>query len=324
MGTTSTSVWAGMDNIHRDSELTKGQDGSEPLRSSVNLDFTATGRALSRVGRVQLASGAASHGFAYRQFLIYLQGGYLMAMNVQTGVVQSLAMAQGSHIARVIAGDNLYLSDGASKWMVTPSLDVTSWPMPAADDPTFDMRFLAPFPAVTNLCLFQGRMVGAVDNAVVYSEPYAYGVWNSARNFFTVPAKVGVLYTNQDSLFVGAENIYAVNDLGLAKQSADIVLGVPSPDVEPAVDAESGVGYWPTTRGLVTVPFNGTKVELTAPDRFAVRAMSTAAVGVLKREGMIQVVATSVHDSSQMLEHPLISKDFLNAEAIRKELQNAL
>lgn len=310
--------WKGSDNIHADVELAAGV-----LRNASNLDFMSSGKVRTRVGYVSILAGATSSGLAFGKLLLSIRSGSLVAYHVETGSSTTLFAVQGSRLGHAVIGEDLFLSDGVSKWRISPALAVSAWPYPAADDPTFDARFLAPFPASSRLCGLQGRMVAAIGNAVVYSEPAMVGALNLARNFFTVPAQIRFLYANDDTLFVGADQLYAVAPLGVEGMRKTVALPIACPDAAPAVDDETGIAYLPTTRGLVVVPHRGAEVSALGSETFAVRAMSSAAVGVLKRDGVTQIVATSVPDSSSMAEHPLVSTDYLRSEAVRKELQNA-
>lgn len=310
--------WKGSDNIHADVELAEGV-----LRNASNLDFMASGKVRSRPGYSLASAGASSNGFAFGKFLLSLRSGILVAYHVETGATTALGPVQGSRLGRAVIGEDLFVSDGVSKWRISPALAVSAWPYPAADDPTFDMRFLAPFPASPKLCGLQGRMVAAIGNAVIYSEPALAGAWNPARNYFTVPTPVRFLYANDDTLFVGADQLYAVAPLGVDGMRKTVALPIACPDAAPAVDAETGAAYLPTTRGLVVIPPRGAEVSVLGSETFAVRAMSSAAVGVFKRAGVTQIIATSIPDSSSMAEHPLVSTDYLRSEAVRKELQNA-
>lgn len=311
--------WKGSDNLHADVELAEGV-----LRNASNLDFTASGKVRLRPGFVSLRPGSAGDGFAFGKHLVFLSGGALVAFNIETGVSTTLFPVQGARVGRAVVGDTLFVSDGVSKWSVASDLTVSAWPAPAADDPTFDSRFLAPFPAATKLCYFNGRMFGAIGNVVVYSEPYAFGVYNPTRNYFTVPASVAVLHANFDALFVGADSLYAVAEVGTGAMSIDTALGIRIADVVPAFDDETGNSFFPTARGLVVIPARGAEVSLLGSGVFAVRQMASAAAGVIKRSGVTQVVTTAVPDSSSMAEHPLVSPDYLRSEDVRKELQNAL
>lgn len=310
--------WKGSDNLHADVELAEGV-----LRNTSNLDFSASGKVRSRHGYVQKQAGAASSGFAFGKGLVYKQAGTVTAYDIEKNTAMTLFAAQGIQLGHAIVGDTLYVSDGVSKWAVTAEYIVSPWFMPSADDPTFDMRFLVPFPAASKLCYFNGRMYGAIGNVVVYSEPYAFGVYNPARNFFTVSSKVTVLYANQDALFVGADVFYAVTDIGAASMEIKNIMGIAIPDVDPVYDDETGMAYFPTTRGLMVVPAQGADVSLLGGNMFATRPIATACAGILKHEGVTLVVAVAVPDTTYMPEHPLISTDYLRSEAIRKELQNA-
>lgn len=311
--------WKGSDNIHADVELAAGV-----LRNAVNLDFMGSGKVRSRPGYALVTAGAVSNGFSFGKFLVYLMAGNLVAYNVETAASTTLFPVQGSKIGHTVIGSNLYVSDGVGKWVIGDDLTVSAWLEPTATDPTFDARYLAPFPPCVKLCHFNGRMFGAVGNVVIYSEPYAFGVYNPSRNFVVVPTKVTVLHANADALFVGADSLYAVTAVGVEGMAINTVMGIPVSDVTPAYDAETGYSFFPTTRGLMTIPARGVEVSLMGSDLFAVRPMAAASAGIIKRGGVTQIISTAVPDTSYMAEHPLVSADYISSENVRKELQDAL
>lgn len=329
MSELTTKTWNGIDNIHADVELVRAQDKSgQPAaasaRNAVNFDFSAAGKPVSRRGFSTVRAGQVSNGFAFEHFLLYCYAGFLRAFHTQTGEDTQLFAVQGGALGRVVVDGAAYVSDGISKWKVDSALVVSDWEMPASDDSTYDGRVFEPFPACTKLAYFQGRICGAIGNVVVYSAPYAFGIYDPAAAFFTTPTKVNVLYGNGDALFMGADNIYTVVGLGLPTTKLDVVLAIASSDSHAAVDNETGVGYWMTERGAVAIPLNGTEAVLLSPGKLAVRPAASAAIGVFKREGVTCIVASLVPDSSFTDEHPLVSQDYIASEVTRKEIFNAL
>lgn len=329
MSELTTKAWNGIDNIHADAELVRPQDkpgqfSAAPSRNAVNFDFSAAGKPISRRGFTTVRAGVVSNGFAFGQFLLYCHAGFLRAFHIQTGADTQLFAVQGSALGRAVVNDLAYVSDGISKWKIDSALVVSDWEVPASDDSTYDGRVFVPFPACTKLAYFQGRMCGAIGNVVVYSAPYAFGVYDPATAFFTTPTKVNVLYGNGDALFMGADNVYVATDLGLSTTKLDIVLAIASADSHAAADNETGIGYWMTERGVVAVPLNGTEAMLLSPKKLAVRPAANAAIGLFKREGVTNIVASLVPDSSFTGEHPLVSRDYTASEATRKEIFNAL
>ena len=213
MNNIQASNWLGMDNIHRDVEI-----APDLLRNTANLDFTARGKLVSRSGYALLSSGSASGGFAFGRYLMFIRGGSLRSLHTETGAETTLFAVSSDRIGRVIIGDYAYISDGVSKWKIDQELQVSAWESVASDDPTFDPRFTADFPACNKLAYWKGRIVGRIGNLVVYSLPFAYGSYDQARNFFPVRGTVDLLHGNDDVLFIGADDVFAVSEFGGAIQ----------------------------------------------------------------------------------------------------------
>lgn len=312
--------WTGMDNIHNDLDLPEGR-----ARNAVNLDFTEAGKIATRVGQTLLSAGPARSGVAFGPYVLFVRNGSLHAYHTKSGVLTNMALGVvGDRLGAAVLPGAAYLSDGLSKWKVDPYLGVSAWEYPAADDVTFDARFFRPMPAAPKLVHFQGRMVGAIGRMLVFSYPYAFGAYDPKANFILLPWDIKVLHTNNDAVFVGGEEVMVLTGLGTKEQELDYVAAPPSWDMEPAVDPETGIGYWITTRGIIAVPFNGAKVEQTTLPHHAVRLAERGAAGVFKRNGTTRIVAAARPDTSVADEHPLVSVDYLKSEEIRQEKFNAL
>lgn len=309
-------TWAGTDNISRDTEV-----AGEALRNAANLDFTAGGKLASRRGYALLSAGAAASGFAFGVYLIYVRGGSLRSINTMTGATATLFAVSTDRVGHVEIDGALYVSDGVSKWKLNDQLQVSAWGTVAADDPTFDARLLIDFPACNKLAYWKGRMFGRIGNTVVYSLPFVFGSFDPRRNHFSVRGTVNTLHGNDDTLFVGANDVYAVTELGgpVAK-----VFAGKSVDAEPVVDDETDSAYWMTDRGLVAVGARGPEVVQISGGPVAMREASSAAIGLLKRDGATHIIVAMQPDSSAGEQNPLVSADYLRSEEMRKEIFDAL
>jgi hypothetical protein len=314
------SSWTGMDNIHNDLELPEGR-----VRNAVNLDFTEAGKIATRVGQTLLSAGEARSGVAFSPYILFVRGGVLHAYHTHSAALTNMGVAVvGDRLAAAVVPGAAYLSDGLSKWKIDLQLGVSAWGYPAADDPVFDVRFIRPMPACRKLVHFQGRMVGAVGRMLFHSLPFVYGAYEPKTGFIHLPWEVKVLHTNNDAVFVAGDEVMVLTGLGTKEQELDYVAAPPSWDMEPAVDPETGIGYWLTSRGIIAVPFNGAKIEQTTLPHHAVRQAERGAAGVLKRNGTTRIVAAVRPDTSVADEHPLVSVDYLKSEEIRQEKFNAL
>jgi len=316
MNRLNAKSWNGTDNIHRDVEV-----GANRLRNSANLDFTADSKIASRVGYALLSSGAASSGFGFGPHLIYVRGGSLRALHTTTGVVTTLFAVSSDKLGRVVIDGFLYMSDGVSKWKISSALQVSAWGTVAVDDPTFDSRFITDFPACNKLAYWKGRIFGRVGNLVVYSLPFVYGSFDPRRNYFPVQGTVNVLHGNDTALFIGADEVFAIGDIGGA---LSLVFPGSSIDAEPTIDEETGEAFWINERGLVSVAKSGAEVRLVTDGPIALRPAASAAIGFTQRSGALNIIAAMVPDSSVNEQHPLVAEDYLRSEEIRKEVFNAL
>ena len=312
--------WKGLDNIHKDLELPEGF-----VRNAVNVDFSAGGKVSVRPGSTLRSAGEARSGVAFSPYILFVRGGVVQAYHTRTGVLTSLGLSVvGDRLGAAVVRGAAYLSDGLSKWKVNSDLSVSTWEYPAADDPTFDLRFVRSMPACPKLVHFQSRLVGAIGRMLVYSHPAAFGAYDPKVNFILLPWTVRVLHTNNDAVFVAGDEVMVLTGLGTKEMAMDYVAAPPSWDMEPAIDDETGEGYWVTSRGIIKVPFNGTKIEQTTLSHHAVRQAERGAAGVMKREGTTRIVAAARPDTSVADEHPLVSVDYQRSEAIRQEKFNAL
>jgi len=111
----------------------------------------------------------------------------------------------------------VYYLNGFEKGLVRDNASYT-WVKPTAYYGVTTYRQFDDPPVGHLICYYNGRMFVAKDNMVWYSEPYSFGAFDLARNYWIFPSRIKMLRAVNDGLFVSDSfSIYSM----LFKQPAE-------------------------------------------------------------------------------------------------------
>lgn len=322
MGQLNHREWMGIDNVHSAIEMdtvhTNGRgETRRRLVNATNVDFTSGGDMVSRLGTVQRVSGKHTSPIGFGKWLLAVVGGVLTAYDTANWSSVALVAGVNPVLGHTVLGDDLYLSDGHAKWKLTPSLGISSWGDELGDSTFTSERYQA-FPACTKLTSINGRIYGAIDNFVIFTEPYRVDLWDPTTNFYQFHGKVTMLHGNAFVLAVSAEHQYIIENPGTDSPAVRPAFAWTAPDCVPAIDPESKTAYWMGEKGWVLLEDSGNIPKALTADVQCVRRHESAAFGIVKRLGSTMVVSVGTPDAAYPEQNPLMSADFLKSEEIRK------
>lgn len=190
------------------------------------------------------------------------------------------------------------------------TLDIVAPPTLGARCPTL---LLAPMPAGSIVRFSNGRLLVAVGNLLCYSEPFAPGLFNPAKNFIAFPSPVTLVEPCGNGVFIAADRTYWVDgEITQAALQSRLPYGaVPHSSARHMRRPE--VAYWIGEKGLVVGTPDGA-VQAMQEAHLALSGGPAGAALVRESEGM-QHVITAVRD-------PMATtgacSSYFDAEIIRK------
>lgn len=153
-----------------------------------------------------------------------------------------------------------------------------------------------PMPAGTIVRFYKGRLLAAVGNMLVYSEPLAYGRTQLASNFFLYPEEITLVQPVENGVFVGADKTYFLAGADMANMAQSTVA-----DARPVAgtgvtlhpgdlaDVQRQTAAWFSDRG-VFIGYPEGAVKLLTEDRLSVPIGSEGTMQIVKQRGIIQLM----------------------------------
>ena len=190
------------------------------------------------------------------------------------------------------------------------TLDIVAPPALGARCPTL---LMAPMPSGSIVRFSNGRLLVAVGNLLCYSEPFAHGLFNPAKNFIAFPAPVTLVEPCTNGVFIAADRTYWIDgEITQATLQPKLPYGaVPHSSARHMRRPE--VAYWIGEKGLVVGTPDGA-VQVMQEAQLALSGGPAGAALVRESEGM-QHVITAVRD-------PMATtgacSSYFDAEIIRK------
>lgn len=233
-----------------------------------------------------------------------------VAVDVPEGgvVVLSDLPALANVYMTTVNGENLFLVQQASV-----SLTISVLPDKGAQPPTLHT---AAMPPGTLVRYYNGRLIAVQENLLMFSEPFAYHLFNPLQNFIPFPSPITVVETLPDGFYVVSDVTYwssaddPVND---EKANMRVVLPYGAVARTGGELKRSKEVYWYSTKGLVVGAAGGQARNV---QEASVEPDSAAQGAQLYREqnGMRQVLSSLFNPSSSTAS----ANSFMEAEVIRK------
>jgi hypothetical protein len=172
---------------------------------------------------------------------------------------------------------------------------------------------LMPMPAGSIMRELNGRLLVASGSTLFYSEPYAYGLTNPARNYVMFPAPITMIEPCQNGFYLAADQTYWIAG-DIATATLDPVLPYGAIPNSSGTSLDENLCFWMGLRGMCQGDQDG-KVTALQEANVITDDARTGAFLYRKHDGMRQAlgglfgtgVATGVSAAS-----------FIDAEIIRK------
>lgn len=285
----------GMDNRAPDFKLSI-PDGGHLLRDAFNVDVTPQGTVKSRQGYTSAVAGVDAHsGWQGKDFALYCDTGTIYRLGPD---LQRTAVATGfgltSPVCYAQVNEAVYFSDGLRFGSYHPNAGPTpQWSDPGAV--VVGEQTLIVMPAGSSMAHHNARLLVAVGNVLVYSEPFLPHLRDPARGFEMFPAPITCIAAVEGGVFVLADKTYFVAG-GFPAQSVRAILPYGGPAQQAGYRADGGA-HWMSARGLCSCDKQGELANL-QEQRIAMTATGSAATLFREADGQRAVVAALSAPSS--------------------------
>jgi hypothetical protein len=174
---------------------------------------------------------------------------------------------------------------------------------------------LRPMPAGQIVRYFNGRVLVASDNTLYIGEPYAGALYNPAKGYVPLPARVTLLEPADNGVYLVADKTYWL--AGKDPDKAELREVLPYGAVEGTggrMEAGNDV-WWFSTRGVVVGNEAG-EVNNIQEETVSVEAAQTGATLYREQDGMRQLVS-SLFGTDET--NRAAAASYIDAEVVRKE-----
>lgn len=214
----------------------------------VPVPDTPTGEAIAG------ALVAASYQATLTYFVGVEEGGAALALSVDLGAASGLRLALPAAPAGVTAvgvylsgpnGTMPLLADVVSP--ATTTIDLTEAPAGRA----LQTQFREPMPAGDLLAFHDSRLLVAVDNMLIYSDPYHYAMRAPVKNYIPFPATISVLQPCINGIYVAADKTYWLTGIGTDEMAMPQILPYGAVRFSGGKVPNEEKVFWLSNRGVV-------------------------------------------------------------------------
>ncbi len=256
----------GLNNAVDPTRLEAGEQAA-----AVNVDIDATGRINRRLGYVQKRAEPSHSLFCDGGDCLFVSGDTLYRLHpdysreaLRTGLTENAPLS----CAQV--ADSIYYVNGFEKGRVPTGAAHTDWVAGDYVGPTTIKAFSDP-PLGHLVSFFGGRVLVARGEVIWFSEPFAYGWFNLAKNWVSEAERITMLAPVEGGLFVGTTRstlFYAGQEMTELTRLVKIPYApiegtlAYAPGQHLGVEADR-VALWTTDQGLFAGGPGGSLVHLT-------------------------------------------------------------
>lgn len=241
------------------------------LQVAVNISVDRSGRPRSRPRIRSLQSGAYHSLFCDRGDCFVVSGTVLYQVGADGSLSTVRSGLTPSRMAFSQVGDRTYYTNGHELGYILGGVHNT-WEEGTYVGPETHRHFSGPLPG-HHLEAFFGRMLISNENALFWSEPYNFGLFNLAASFIQFHSKITMMKTNDSGLFLSTEkNTYFLTGPDPAKWTLRQVANYPAVEWSCAIDyfnaADLGLdvagrcAVWASSEGAIMGLPDGNVVNL--------------------------------------------------------------
>ena len=288
----------GMDNRAPDFDLALPQGAGHLLRDALNVDVTTGGSIKTRAGYTQVVAGTDVHSLwapLEGDFALYCDAGNLYRTTTAVApVLVASGFGQVGPVRYAQVNEAIYFTDGVRVGSYHPSAGPTpAWGNAVAQ--TVGDQDLVPMPPGSNLAYHNARLLVAVGNALIYSEPFTPHLRDAARGFELFPAPITCVAAVEAGVFVVADKTYFIAG-GFPAQTVRAVLPYGGPSQQAGYRPDGGA-HWMSTRGIVACSKDGEITNL-QDKHIAIEVSGAAATLMREADGTRAIVAALTEQGS--------------------------
>lgn len=287
----------GMDNRVPDYS-TSLPEGGDLLRDALNVDVTMRGAVKTRQGFAVAVSGTDVHSLwapLEGSFALYCDAGNLYrTTTAMAPVLVASGFGQMGPVRYAQVNEAIYFTDGVRVGSYHPSAGQTpAWDSAAAQ--TVGDQDLVPMPPGSNIAYHNARLLVAVGNALIYSEPFTPHLRDAARGFELFTAPITCVAAVEAGVFVVADKTYFIAG-GFPAQTVRVVLAYGGPSQQSGYRPDGGA-HWMSTRGIVACSKDGEITNL-QDKHIAIEVSGAAATLMREADGTRAIVAALTEQGS--------------------------
>lgn len=287
----------GMDNRVPDHQLTLADGSGYLLRDALNVDVTLQGSVKTRKGFGIAIPGSDVHSLwapLDGSFALYCDAGGMYRVGAEMSpVLVAQGFGQMAPVRYAQVNEAVYYTDGVRIGSYHPTIG----PTPAWSDAiaqTVGDQALVPMPAGTSIAYHNARLLVAVGNALIYSEPFTPSLRDAARGFELFPALITCIAAVEAGVFVVADKTYFIQG-GFPAQSVRAVLQYGGPTQQAGYRPDGGC-HWMGARGVVSCSKDGEVANL--QDKHIAMDVSGAAATLMRESDGTRAIVAALTDQA--------------------------
>ena len=286
---------AGMTNRAPDFALKLPMGAGHLLRDALNVDVTAEGSVKTRKGYTQALAAADGHSLwspPSGAYALYCDAGAVYRLDVSGSSLTKTLIAPGMGVLAPVryaqVNEAVYFTDSVSARTYHPTPGPTAdWG--SAQATQVGDRQLVPMPPGSAIAHHGGRLLVAVGQALIYSEPFTPHLRDPARGFEMFPAPITCIAAVERGVVVVADKTYWVAG-GFPAQEVRAVLEYGAPAQQPVLRPDGSV-QWMSARGVAVCSKDG-EIKNVQEERMALQVAGEAATFFRESDGTRAVVVS--------------------------------
>jgi hypothetical protein len=243
-----------------------------------------------------------------------------------TGKARTLTVPEGSSIVLTgfpnppanVAKVRIYVSnpDGGELYLyneygrTVDSAQLSTSPL----GPQLRTQFMGKIPAGSDVAYSQGRLFVADGNAVYFTQPLRYGLYNNVSDFLLFPSTVKLIWGAFDGLYVATETeTYFVVGAGTDAQEQKLVLPTGAiPGTKARMPDKVGE-MWMTPKGIVRA-YAGGQIDNISYDKVSIGEYESGAAIIREDDGLRRFVSSV---KIPKVGTQFATMDFFDAEVVK-------
>lgn len=253
----------GLNTVEDPVRIDRQKNGLTDLQVAVNVSIDQSRRVNRRAGVSLLQSGSYHSLFCDGGDCFVVSDTTLYQVAADGSLSTVTTLTKNNRVGFAQSGERTYYANGVDKGYISGG-ENNSWVKGTYTGPGTNRQFSAP-PAGHHLAVWGNRMLISQDNALWWSEPYNFNLYNLAESFVQFHSHIRMIHPVDAGIFVSTEKrtvflrgLEGVNPKKLALESRLPYPAIEWSDASRLIDAadvgfqEGGLGVmWASPKGAV-------------------------------------------------------------------------